>query len=164
VKSRGPEPADHEQDEDEPELRSNADQAQERRRHQDADASDQSQPDVFAKRTEDGLRHGRGDPEHRDHQGEGRGTRIEPHLKRRQQRTQDRGHRIVDRVNERHEDRERCPAEDARLADYVRHSRIMNGGRIPAYPHSARKRQDRPVTPEVAGSSPVAPVETSCKS
>jgi len=28
----------------------------------------------------------------------------------------------------------------------------------PAYPCSARKRQDRPVTPEVAGSSPVAPV------
>jgi hypothetical protein len=30
---------------------------------------------------------------------------------------------------------------------------------IPAYPRSARMRQDRPVTPEVAGSSPVAPVE-----
>jgi len=30
---------------------------------------------------------------------------------------------------------------------------------IPAYPRSARKRQDRPVTPEVAGSSPVAPVQ-----
>src|SRR5918995_6282205 len=29
---------------------------------------------------------------------------------------------------------------------------------IPAYSRSARKRQDRPVTPEVAGSSPVAPV------
>jgi hypothetical protein len=29
---------------------------------------------------------------------------------------------------------------------------------IPAYTRSARKRQDRPVTPEVAGSSPVAPV------
>src|SRR5215207_11120686 len=29
---------------------------------------------------------------------------------------------------------------------------------IPAYPRSARKRQDRPVTPEVAGSSPVASV------
>jgi hypothetical protein len=29
---------------------------------------------------------------------------------------------------------------------------------IPAYPRSARKRHDRPVTPEVAGSSPVAPV------
>ena len=28
---------------------------------------------------------------------------------------------------------------------------------IPAYPRSARKRHDRPVTPEVAGSSPVAP-------
>jgi hypothetical protein len=35
---------------------------------------------------------------------------------------------------------------------------------IPAYPCSARKRQDRPVTPEVAGSSPVAPVKTFCKS
>src|SRR5439155_19116268 len=30
---------------------------------------------------------------------------------------------------------------------------------IPAYPRSARKRHDRPVTPEVAGSSPVAPVK-----
>jgi hypothetical protein len=29
---------------------------------------------------------------------------------------------------------------------------------IPAYPRSTRKRHDRPVTPEVAGSSPVAPV------
>jgi hypothetical protein len=28
----------------------------------------------------------------------------------------------------------------------------------PAYPRSARKGHDRPVTPEVAGSSPVAPV------
>ena len=31
---------------------------------------------------------------------------------------------------------------------------------IPAYPRSGRKRHDRPVTPEVAGSSPVAPVKT----
>ncbi len=30
---------------------------------------------------------------------------------------------------------------------------------IPAYSRSARNHQDRPVTPEVAGSSPVAPVE-----
>jgi hypothetical protein len=30
---------------------------------------------------------------------------------------------------------------------------------IPVYPRSARKRHDRPVTPEVAGSSPVAPVK-----
>jgi hypothetical protein len=30
---------------------------------------------------------------------------------------------------------------------------------IPAYPRSARKGHDRPVTPEVAGSSPVAPAE-----
>jgi hypothetical protein len=29
----------------------------------------------------------------------------------------------------------------------------------PAYSRSARNRQDRPVTPEVAGSSPVAPVQ-----
>ena len=29
---------------------------------------------------------------------------------------------------------------------------------IPAYSRSARKHHDRPVTPEVAGSSPVAPV------
>ncbi len=36
---------------------------------------------------------------------------------------------------------------------------------IPADPRSARKRHDRPVTPEVAGSSPVAPAEVfSCKS
>ena len=36
---------------------------------------------------------------------------------------------------------------------------------IPAYPRSARKRHDRPVTPEVAGSSPVAPVfRSACKS
>ena len=34
---------------------------------------------------------------------------------------------------------------------------------IPAYCRSGRKRHDRPVTPEVAGSSPVAPVKT-CKS
>ena len=30
---------------------------------------------------------------------------------------------------------------------------------IPAYPRPPRKDQDRPVTPEVAGSSPVAPVK-----
>jgi hypothetical protein len=34
---------------------------------------------------------------------------------------------------------------------------------IPAYPRSARKRQDRPVTPEVAGSSPVAPAKMPAK-
>jgi hypothetical protein len=35
---------------------------------------------------------------------------------------------------------------------------------IPAYPRSTRKRHDRPVTPEVAGSSPVAPVfRNTCK-
>jgi hypothetical protein len=32
---------------------------------------------------------------------------------------------------------------------------------IPAYPRLDRKRRDRPVTPEVAGSSPVAPVVNS---
>jgi predicted dithiol-disulfide oxidoreductase (DUF899 family) len=32
-------------------------------------------------------------------------------------------------------------------------------GRNPAHPRAARKRQDRPVTPQVAGSSHVAPVE-----
>ncbi len=67
VESRGPKPPDHEQNEDEPELGSNADQAQERRRHQDADASEHTQADVLAERTEDGLRHRRGDPEHCDH-------------------------------------------------------------------------------------------------
>ena len=30
---------------------------------------------------------------------------------------------------------------------------------IPAYPRLERKRQDRPVTPEVAGSRPVAPAK-----
>ena len=35
---------------------------------------------------------------------------------------------------------------------------------IPAYPRPARNYQDRPVTPEVAGSSPVAPVsQSACK-
>jgi hypothetical protein len=37
---------------------------------------------------------------------------------------------------------------------------VLTGG-VPAYPRSAQKRQDRPVTPEVAGSSPVAPVSRS---
>jgi hypothetical protein len=35
---------------------------------------------------------------------------------------------------------------------------------IPAYPRAAHKRHDRPVTPEVAGSSPVAPVESPANS
>ena len=56
------------------------------------------------------------------HESEGRGTRIKPHLKGGgYQRTQDRGHRIVGRVDERHEDCESRPADDARLADYVGH-------------------------------------------
>ncbi len=44
--------------------------------------------------------------------------------------------------------------------------KILLTAGIPAYTHSARKRQDRPVTPEVAGSSPVAPVslaQSACK-
>jgi hypothetical protein len=45
-------------------------------------------PDVLAERTEDGVRHRRGDPEHRNYQGEGSGARIETHLKSREQRTQ----------------------------------------------------------------------------
>jgi hypothetical protein len=39
----------------------------------------------------------------------------------------------------------------------VRNALLAPG--IPAYPRLARKHQDRPVTPEVAGSSPVAPVK-----
>jgi hypothetical protein len=42
--------------------------------------------------------------------------------------------------------------------DEVRNALLAPG--IPAYPRLERKRQDRPVTPEVAGSSPVAPVKT----
>jgi hypothetical protein len=34
---------------------------------------------------------------------------------------------------------------------------------IPAYPRPTRRHQDRPVTPEVAGSSPVAPVKIPAK-
>jgi hypothetical protein len=37
--------------------------------------------------------------------------------------------------------------------------RLLLTAGIPAYPRPARKQQDRPVTPEVAGSSPVAPVK-----
>jgi hypothetical protein len=40
--------------------------------------------------------------------------------------------------------------------DEVRNALLAPG--IPAYPRPVRKRQDRPVTPEVAGSSPVGPV------
>jgi hypothetical protein len=36
--------------------------------------------------------------------------------------------------------------------------KILHLPEIPAYPRPGRKRQDRPVTPEVAGWSPVAPV------
>jgi hypothetical protein len=39
----------------------------------------------------------------------------------------------------------------------VRNALLSPG--IPAYPRLERKRQDRPVTPEVAGSSPVAPAQ-----
>jgi hypothetical protein len=37
---------------------------------------------------------------------------------------------------------------------------VLLSPEIPAYPRSARKRHDRAVTPEVAGSSPVAPVKS----
>ena len=43
--------------------------------------------------------------------------------------------------------------------DEVRDALLMPG--IPAYPRLGRKLRDRPVTPEVAGSSPVAPVSRS---
>ena len=39
--------------------------------------------------------------------------------------------------------------------DEVRDALLLPG--IPAYPRLGRKLRDRPVTPEVAGSSPVAP-------
>src|SRR5262249_59478101 len=48
-----------------------------------------------------------------------------------------------------------------RLPSHTRESPQRQGRKglrftgIPAYPRSARKRHDRPVTPEVAGSSPV---------
>jgi len=37
--------------------------------------------------------------------------------------------------------------------------KALHWRQIPAFPRPARRRQDRPVTPEVAGSSPVAPVK-----
>jgi hypothetical protein len=40
-------------------------------------------------------------------------------------------------VDERHEDCESRPAEDARLPDYVRHSRIMNARRRTCLGHGA---------------------------
>ena len=43
-------------------------------------------------------------------------------------------------------------------------SEALLSPRIPAYPGPGRKHHDRPVTPEVAGLSPVAPVQKSCKS
>jgi hypothetical protein len=43
-----------------------------------------------------------------------------------------------------------CPQSQSRKA--------LLSAAIPAYPRSAHKPHDRPVTPEVAGSSPVAPV------
>jgi len=66
---------------------------------------------------------------------------------------------------------------DADLHDHIAHERAKGtgewriaGGRhwpkallqpvIPAYLRSTRKHQDRPVTPKVAGSSPVAPVKS----
>jgi hypothetical protein len=56
----------------------------------------------------------------------------------------------------------RAPRRPAIPASYGRNALLLQG--IPAYPRSARKRQDRPVTPEVAGSSPIAPVSLpACK-
>ena len=124
VESRRPEPADHEQEEDEPELGGNADQAQERRRHQDTDASDHSQPESSPSAPKTGCVTDEATQKTAIMRARAV-DRIELHLKRREQRTQDRGHRIVDRVDERHEDCKSSP-EDARLPDYVRHSRIMN--------------------------------------
>ena len=40
-----------------------------------------------------------------------------------------------------------------------RYPKTLLTAEIPAYPRLSRKHHDRPVTPEVAGSSPVAPVE-----
>ena len=40
-------------------------------------------------------------------------------------------------------------------------AKVLRMPEIPAHSRSARNHQDRPVTPEVAGSSPVAPVENS---
>ena len=45
------------------------------------------------------------------------------------------------------------------LIPATRRSEALLLPEIPAYPRSARKRHDRPVTPEVAGSSPVALVK-----
>jgi hypothetical protein len=51
-----------------------------------------------------------------------------------------------------------APARTRRSPQDDRRKDLLTRG-IPAYPRSGRKRHDRPVTPEVAGSSPVAPVE-----
>jgi hypothetical protein len=57
-----------------------------------------------------------------------------------------------------------APAQPRESPQPLRPKALLSAG-IPAYPRSARKRHDRPVTPEVAGSSPVAPVSKSaCKS
>jgi hypothetical protein len=50
------------------------------------------------------------------------------------------------------------PRRHPRIPAMLAAESLLSPG-IPAYPRSARKRHDRPVTPEVAGSSPVAPVE-----
>ena len=57
--------------------------------------------------------------------------------------------------------RRRSPEAPARARQFPQHQgrKALATTGIPAYPRSARKRQDRPVTPEVAGSSPVAPVK-----
>jgi hypothetical protein len=51
------------------------------------------------------------------------------------------------------------PPVHARESPHRKGRKTLLMAGIPAYPRPARKRQDRPVTPEVAGSSPVAPVK-----
>jgi hypothetical protein len=46
----------------------------------------------------------------------------------------------------------------SRESPHPQRRKALRFTRIPAYPCSTRKPHDRPVTPEVAGSSPVAPV------
>ncbi len=57
--------------------------------------------------------------------------------------------------------RTRSPEAPDRGRQFPQHQErkaLVTAG-IPGYPRSGRKRHDRPVTPEVAGSSPVAPVK-----
>ena len=50
---------------------------------------------------------------------------------------------------------------DARKSPQASGRKALLSPEVPACPRTARKRHDRPVTPEVAGLSPVAPVEIS---